>query len=345
MHVQVREFMAKTLKYAHSTKSGQSAAKASSLPSDSESAAPTADWIPIGRAVFRFGIADSDSSTAAETPAIGASLFSIEAFKQSRSGDGASIREIANYKPKPPSLEELTEFLQDKTQARWVEIDQEAGRFGFGFVVPGGGATAQSAVPWDPDVPVAIDPRIEAEALFNKVGLVRVGDEHAAHAVRQNKAVREAIGLVWRRYMLPAFDRAVSAGRVALYARVQSPAAPLKRLPADVWPILKVLDWQYGIARDLEGTIYYSIHAAGTLPAASPRQKSIIADEKAATRALAKQLELNPDMTWDEALSICKSLQFRISLRGFEHHVWPDAREKAGLPRKAPPGRKKKSPR
>jgi hypothetical protein len=325
-----------------STQSDGSATETSSPKLTREWHKPPSDWIPLGRAVFRFGIGDPDSSTASETPSTSAPLFSIEAFEQFRRGDGASIREVANYEPKPPSLEGLTELLQDKTQASSVEIDQEAGRFRFGFLVPGGGASV-SALPWDPDVPVAIDPRIEAEALFNKEGLVRISDEVAAHAARQNKAVREAVGLVWRRYMLPAFDRAVSAGRVALYARMQSPVAPLKRLPADVWPILQVLDWHYGIARDPEGAIYYSIHADCTVPAASPKQKSILADEKAATKGLAEELKLEPTMSFSEAFSWCMSLGFRVSERRFRGVVWPNARELAGLPPRGKPGPKKKS--
>ncbi|WP_354202356.1 hypothetical protein [Bradyrhizobium sp. JR4.1] len=198
-----------------------------------------------------------------------------------------------------------------------------------------------------PDTPLPIDPRVEAEALFNKEGLVllRKSDEEDRHEGQQNKALRDVTGLVWRQYMLGAFDRLVADRRVKIYARAGSATDPLRRLPSDLWPRLEVLDWQHGVAGDPEGTMYYSVHASGSSPAASPKQKAIAADEKSAIEALAKQLKLNHDMTSAEALSFCKSSQFRIGRRGFEHHVWPEARDKAGLSRKAPAGRKKKSPR
>jgi hypothetical protein len=337
--------MAKASANVRSTKSDESAAKTPSPKLTREWHKPPSDWIPIGRAVFRFGIADSDSSTAAETSGTSASLSSIEALKQWRSGDRVSIRELANNKAKPPSLGEITELLQDKTHARTVDIDQENGNFTFCFDLPGGGASAYRVTPWVllamPEAPLTVDPRIEAEALFNTEGLVRISDEEAAHQAQQNERVREAIGLVWRRYMLRAFDRAVSAGRVALYARMHTPVAPLRRLPADVWPILEVLDWQHGIARDPEGAIYYSIHAASTVPAASPKQKIIIADENAATKALAEELKLKPAMSFREASSWYKSFGFWTSERRFRGLVLPNARELAGLPRLGRPGRKK----
>jgi hypothetical protein len=336
--------MAKDSVNVRSTKS--SAAKTSSSKSSSEWREPEADWIPIGRAVFRFGIAKSDSSPTAETPSNGIAFFSREAFEQSRKREGGSSPNIANYDPEPPSLVELTKLLQEKTHAREVEIGQEGGHFWFSFDLTRGGSSTMGGAPWAILAkPVTIDPRIEAEALFNKEGLVRISDEKAAEGARQFDAVRKATGLVWRQYMLPAFGRAVSVGGVALYARMQSPSAPLKRLPADIWPILDVLDWQYGIARDLEGAIYYSVHAVSTFPATSPKQRSTIADEKAATNALAQQLKLNPDMTRAEALLRCKSSNHRVSNRGVLNRIWPRARELAGLSAQAPPGRKEKSKR
>ena len=72
--------MAKDSVNVRSTKS--SAAKASSPKSKSEWLEPQGGWIPIGRAVFRFGIADLDSSTTSETPPGSADLFSRDAFEQ-----------------------------------------------------------------------------------------------------------------------------------------------------------------------------------------------------------------------------------------------------------------------
>jgi hypothetical protein len=60
--------------------------------------------------------------------------------------------------------------------------------------------------------------------------------------------------------MLRAFDRAVSTGAAVLYARTQTVAADFERLPADVWALLDVVDWQDGVAFAPDGTAYWSIH-------------------------------------------------------------------------------------
>jgi hypothetical protein len=339
--------MVKTSANVHSVLSDETAAKASPSKSNNEWHEPPSDWIPIGRAVFRFGIADPDDSAGDDEVSSFAELFSVEASERSKRSEGGASVKIANHEPRPASLEELTKVLQRNTQARKVEIDQEACCFRFVFDLAGGGVSAHSVPPWTllavPDTPLAIDPRIEAEALFNKEGLVLVrrSDEEIKHDARQNKAVRDATGLVWRRYMLPAFDRSISARRVALYARVQSPVAPLKRLSADVWPILRVLDWQCGIARDPEGAIYYSIHAASISRAAA--RKIIRAHETSLKELLVEKLRDDPKMSKAQAEALWKSGGYRVSWRTFQRQVWPDAREEAGLPRKAPAGRKRKS--
>ncbi len=95
-------------------------------------------------------------------------------------------------------------------------------------------------------------------------GLAKIGDDEAVEGSRHSEGVRFATSLVWRRYMLPAFDRAVSAGGVTLYARVPSPRDDFEILPSDIWPQLEVIDWEHGVARDIQGTLYSSIHVADT---------------------------------------------------------------------------------
>ena len=63
--------------------------------------------------------------------------------------------------------------------------------------------------------------------------------------------------------------------------------------------------------------------------------------ETKAIHALALYLKENPNLKREEAATWCQKKGFDLSDRGFQGHVWPDARVKAGLPRKAPPGRKK----
>jgi hypothetical protein len=68
-----------------------------------------------------------------------------------------------------------------------------------------------------------------------------------------------------------------------------------------------------------------------------------IDQETKAIHALASHLRGNPSLKREEATTWCENQGFTISGRGFQDRVWPAAREEAGLPRRAPPGRKNKS--
>ena len=71
--------------------------------------------------------------------------------------------------------------------------------------------------------------------------------------------------------------------------------------------------------------------------------KATAGAEQRAITHLKPMLEQRGDaMSKGEAWKECK--QFNISYAGFENHVWPKARELAGLERKAPPGKKKRQP-
>jgi len=71
--------------------------------------------------------------------------------------------------------------------------------------------------------------------------------------------------------------------------------------------------------------------------------KATAGAEKRAISHLKPLLDVRRDaMSKGEAWNECK--QFNISHAGFENHVWPKARELAGLERKAPPGKKKREP-
>jgi hypothetical protein len=65
--------------------------------------------------------------------------------------------------------------------------------------------------------------------------------------------------------------------------------------------------------------------------------------ETAAIKALKAKLEDEPQMKRDEARQFLSANGLEVSGRGFQLRVWPKARDLAGLPIRAPSGRKRKS--
>ena len=73
-----------------------------------------------------------------------------------------------------------------------------------------------------------------------------------------------------------------------------------------------------------------------------PREDAVVSDEERAIKALAAHLRQVPDCSRGDATDWCRQQGFTISARGFQSRVWPQARAYAGLPEKAPAGRKSK---
>jgi hypothetical protein len=247
----------------------------------------------LGLAIFRFGIADAAAS-AGEAPPARTDLFSIEAFERSKNREGAPKLDLG-----PPTVEHLTELLRKNADAYKAEIDREEGRFFFSFLLSGGGAACHGGTPWailrEPDKSLKLNPRFEAPLsdYESYEGFAKIGDDEAAEGARQSEGARFATGLVWRRFMLPAFDCAVEAGRVRLYARVPSPRDDFERLPSDIWPQLEIVDWEHGVARDIQGTLYSSIHVEDS---ASPIAASPIPDKSGGQSFEAQDLVLVEEM-------------------------------------------------
>jgi hypothetical protein len=209
---------------------------------------PELDWLPLSRAVFTFGVAEEGISDALHDKPL----------------HELTEAEMAETHATSFSVRVLTRMLEEKTGARKAEINPTSCTFSFSFDIDGV-ASLMSGPPWaiieEPrETAASFDPRLDAEALFNTEGFVRIGDEEAVSHAEQLDAVRKATGLVWRQFMLRAFDRAVSTGAVVLFARIQATSAPFERLPADVWPLLNVVDWQNGVAVAPDRTAYWSIH-------------------------------------------------------------------------------------
>jgi hypothetical protein len=233
-----------------------------------EWADPESDWLPVGKATFEFGIADDDGPAHARARPL-ESEFSLAAFRKSISVhdnspvDRLKDAELAEVTTGALSQKQLAKILERESGAHKTEIDRDSGTFSFSFFhngVFGGRPWAILRVATE----VKIDPQIEAEALFNKEGIVRIRDEDAETNAKLWAAVRRAMGLVWRQHMLTAFDRAVSDRTVLLYGRPQNISANFKRIPADTWPLLNVVDWETGVAVAPDGTAYWSLHAAPT---------------------------------------------------------------------------------
>jgi hypothetical protein len=66
--------------------------------------------------------------------------------------------------------------------------------------------------------------------------------------------------------------------------------------------------------------------------------------ENPAIEALASHLKTNPQIKRADAEEYCERAGYKLSKRAFFARVWPRARERAGLPPTARPGRKRKSP-
>jgi hypothetical protein len=287
---------------------------------------PKADWLPLARAAFRFGVVENEGAKADSEDSLS------EALKTSAVDTPAAL-----------SLSQLAEILKERSGAIDTNIDPEQCTFTFQFYERR--ASAWGGPPWailaeGSKTGTTSDPRSDAEALFNKEGFVIVSDEEAAKGAQEWDAVRKSTGLVWRQFMVREFDRGIAAKKIILWARIGSVLAPFEALLPDVWRVLTILDWQDGIARDPEGVLYYSIHAHRADAAVS-----IIADESAAVKALAEELRQNPNLRRAVAAGWCAKAGFKISKRGFQDRVWPRARTRAGLPELGLPGRKAKSSR
>lgn len=214
---------------------------------------PEVDWLPLSHAVFTFGVAeDGISNDLLDKP-----LYEL------------TEAEIAESGATPFSVRQLTKMLEENTGARKAEINLTSFTFSFSFDF-GGGASSMVGPPWalieEPrDTATSFDPGLDAEALFNSEGFVRIDDEEAVRHAKQLDAVRKATGLVWRQFMVRAFDHAVSTGALVLYARIQAVTALFEQLPTDVWPLLNVVDWQNGVAVAPDLTAYWSIHVRPAL--------------------------------------------------------------------------------
>jgi hypothetical protein len=266
--------------------------------SDKQWTEPQDNWIPLRQAVFVFGMTEDkevaamhgqpflglttdDFASIATDPQEG--LQKLNKKLKSEVND-AKIAERVNA---PSSRRQLTEMLKDQSGADGAEIDANTSTFLFrSRSVSGSGASLLDVSPWELEHKKrdhCPEPQLDAQALFNKEGPVRIPDEEAALHEKQYQSARKAAGLVFRQFMVRSFDRAISTKSVVLYAQVGDLSGPFKRLPAHVWPLLKVADWANGVAVAPDGTAYWSIHvqrsSAETPPAEATDVRLPVASE------------------------------------------------------------------
>ncbi len=72
------------------------------------------------------------------------------------------------------------------------------------------------------------------------------------------------------------------------------------------------------------------------------RGTATASDESAAIRFIASILQQDNNLRVTDAFDRCRN-RYRVSERGFRSRIWPKARELAGLPSRANPGRKRES--
>jgi hypothetical protein len=147
-------------------------------------------------------------------------------------------------------------ILKEKTGAERAEIDLTGPEPTFDFVWIDGHRLGGS--PWAILAEPIADPVRPGEVPANmKAATAR---EKAVSAARC-QAVRAATSLVWNQFLVRGFDGAISTGAVVLYGRPKTVTADFVQVPADVWTMLEVADWENGIAVAPDGTAYFSIHA------------------------------------------------------------------------------------
>jgi hypothetical protein len=277
-------------------------APAEACVSDKQWAEPQDSWIPLRQAVFVFGMTEDEVVAAIhDKPFLGLSKDDFELIvtesghqnlKKKLNSD-ANDAEIAERATAPHSRRQLTEMLKDRSGAHSAEIDPNTSTFLFYFrSVSGSGVSLLGVSPWELERKKrdhCPEPQLDAEALFNKEGLVRIPDVEAALHEKQYQSARKATGLVFRQFMVRSLDRAISTKSVVLYAQVGDLSASFKRLPPHVWPLLEVADWSNGVAVAPDGTAYWSIHvqssSAEAPPAEATNLRSPVASETMGTPA------------------------------------------------------------
>jgi hypothetical protein len=149
----------------------------------------------------------------------------------------------------------------------------------------------------------------------------------AISKVRNVKRVDEKLAAYvtnrWSEVLRPELDRA--------FAKCRDVGTPAEML-ADFEARIKKLDVEWKLVCQLRQNV-----------SSKPVPVATTGDHTTAITTLAAQLMSNRDLKREDARAWCIAQGFPISQRSFQNHVWPEARQRAGLARIGAPGRKGKS--
>jgi hypothetical protein len=307
--------------------------------------------LPLLRGVFDFVLTDKSVSASDQEEQKRDTIQDLmESIKSQLNEESEQKRPPSQFETAPTLLfepipmQEIISLLKKHTGISDVKIDKSNPMFVFSYQRAAGGAVSLGVAPWQGnsiprDADACVDPQLAAEALFNKgEGFRYVSDDEVDTKIQET--IRFATGLVWRQYMLRAFDRAVSTKAVLLYARVQKTTAPLELIPVDIWPLLHVADWEKGVAVAPDGTAYWSIQAEQNPErVANPM---MVSDGEAIDALCLLLHEKGEKVKREDAFKWLKTSGYSgLSERRFQNKIWPASREAVGLAARGRPGPKK----
>jgi Bacterial regulatory proteins, gntR family len=219
---------------------------------------PQPRWWTLSEAVFQFGIAQDDGSTDLPERKVD------DVVKSATSHWLDHLTRSFEERQSPLSLNELTKILTEITRADQANIDPMTNEASFSFTTPMGGSHSVIGTFWaflkEPIAPpLPMQPKVEI-TLQGEDGPLWFESTDRSLPGEKVENVRKAINLVWRQWILPAFNRAVSTGTIVLYARTPTLEADYTHLPADVWTDLRIADWTTGVATTPDGKTYWSIY-------------------------------------------------------------------------------------
>lgn len=216
---------------------------------------------------------------------------------------------------------ELKEILRGFSGADAVEIDDY--KLIFKYSIPDRGSESYIGYPWMwptdfTRFELGLDPRQEN--------------------------ICKAIRLVWSRDTLRALDRAIATGAIVLHAKQGSILSHFEPLPAEVWPLLDIIDWQHGGAIAPDNSRVWALH--GEVRKETVEGKLAPASEASVAQAIHHVNEISdttgakrPNVNEMIAPVLAELARHGVKAsKNFIQNVakskFPDARSKAGRPRR-----------